>query len=456
MVLATAPVSVGGRGCGMRPDTKYARSGDVRIAYQITGSGPIDMVIAPGTVSHLDLAWEWPATARYFEKVSSFCRLIRFDKRGTGLSDRPTNAATLEERIDDIRAVMDAAGSKDAVIFGLSEGGSMACLFAATYPTRTRAVILWGVQARWIRSEDYPWGLTLEENQSMIDDLQENGITLRYLIGDGAGLGKDVDPAFLEWFLRAARAGGSPSAVAALERMNAEIDTRDILPTIHAPTLVMNRTGDPLANIEAARDLASRIPGARFLEFPGNTHSMAGIQDQVISQIQEFVTGTRSLPASDRVLATILFIDIVGSTETAKKMGDSEWRDLLKKHNDLVRSELASHRGKEIKTMGDGFLAIFDGPTRAIECAIAIRESVSELGIKTRAGLHTGECELMEDDIGGIAVHMASRVAAQARPSEILVSSTVKDLVAGSGLHLTDLGNRLLKDFGERRLFAVI
>ena len=440
----------------MRPDTKYARSGDVRIAYQITGSGPIDMVSAPGTVSHLDLAWDWPATARYIERLSSFCRLIRFDKRGTGLSDRPTNAATLEERIDDIRAVMDAAGSKDAVIFGASEGGSMACLFAATYPTRTRAVILWGVQARWIKSEDYPWGLTPEENQSMVDDLLENGVTLQYLTGTGAGLGKDVDPAHLEFILRLARAGGSPSAVAALERMNAEIDIRDILPTIHAPTLVMNRTGDPLANIEAVRDMASRIPGARFLEFPGNTHSMAGIQDQVISQIQEFVTGTRPLRASDRVLATILFIDIVGSTETAAKIGDSEWRDLLKRHNDLVRRELASHRGKEIKTTGDGFLATFDGPTRAIECARAIRESVGDLGIKTRAGLHTGECELMEEDIGGIAVHMASRVAAQARPSEILVSSTVKDLVAGSGLQFTDLGNRLLKDFGERRLFAVI
>ncbi len=440
----------------MRPDTKYARSGDVRIAYQITGSGPIDMVIAPGTVSHLDLAWDWPATARFIERLSAFCRLIRFDKRGTGMSDRPTNAATLEERIDDIRAVMDAAGSKDAVIYGVSEGGSMACLFAATYPTRTRAVILWGVQARWIRSEDYPWGQTSEENQSMIDELLENGVTLQYLTGPGFGLGKDVDPAYLEFIVRLARAGGSPSAVAALERMNAQIDTRDILPTIQAPTLVINRSEDPVANVEAARDLASRIPGARFLEFPGNTHSMIGITDQVISEIQEFVTGSHSLPTSDRVLATILFIDIVSSTETATKIGDSAWSDLLKSHNDLVRRELADHRGKEIKTTGDGFLVTFDGPTRAIECARAIRESVSKLGITTRAGLHTGECELMEGDIGGIAVHMASRVAAQAGPSEILVSNTVKDLVAGSGLQFTDRGIRELRDFGERRLFAVI
>ncbi len=440
----------------MRPDTKYARSGDVRIAYQITGSGPIDMVSAPGTVSHLDLSWDWPATARFIEQLSAFCRLIRFDKRGTGMSDRPTNAATLEERIDDIRAVMDAAGSKDAVIFGLSEGGSMACLFAATYPTRTRGVILWGVQARWIQSEDYPWGLTPEENQSMIDELLENGVTLRYLTGPGAGLGKDVDPAYLEWVLRYARAGASPSSVVALERMNAQIDIRDILPTIQAPTLVMNRTGDPVANVNAARDLASRIPRARFLEFPGNTHSMVGISDQVVSEIQEFVTGTHSHATSDRVLATILFIDIVSSTETATKIGDSAWLDLLRRHNDLVRRELANYRGKEIKTTGDGFLVTFDGPTRAIGCARAIRDSVGKLGIETRAGLHTGECELMEDDIGGIAVHMASRVAAQARPSEILVSSTVKDLVAGSGLQFTDRGVRLLKDFGERRLFTVI
>jgi class 3 adenylate cyclase/pimeloyl-ACP methyl ester carboxylesterase len=414
------------------------------------------MVVAPGTVSHLDLAWEWPVTARYIERLSSFCRLIRFDKRGTGLSDRPTNAATLEERIDDIRAVMDAAGSEEAVIFGGSEGGSMACLFAATYPIRTRALILWGVLARWIKSEDYPWGLTPEENQRMVDDLQENGVTLRYLTGTGAGLGKDVDPAYLEFFLRLARAGGSPSAVAALEQMNAEIDTRDILPTIHAPTLVMNRTGDPLADIKGARDLASRIPGAKFVEFPGNSHSMAGIQDQVVSQIEEFVTGSRPRTTSDRVLATILFIDIVGSTETAAKMGDTEWRDLLNTHNDLVRRELVSHRGNEIKTTGDGFLATFDGPTRAIECAIAIRESVGKLGIRTRAGLHTGECELMEGDIGGIAVHMASRVTSQAGPGEILVSSTVKDLVARSGLEFVDRGSSLLKDFGERRLFAVI
>lgn len=437
-----------------RPETRYARSGDVHVAYQITGSGPVDLVRAPGTVSHLELEWERPETVRNIERMSSFCRYIRFDKRGTGMSDRVTNAATLEERTDDIRAVMDAAGSKEAVIFGASEGGSMACLFAATYPERTRALILWGVQARWTRTNDYPWGLTPEEYQKFVDELKENGVTLGYLTGFGAGAPKD-DPQYLESFLRYVRAGASPSAVAALEQMNGQIDIRGILPAIQAPTLVMNRTGDPLANVEAARDLASRIPNTRFIEYPGNTHQMTGIADQVISEIEEFVTGSRSHSISDRVLATVLFIDIVSSTQRAAKLGDSRWHDLLDLHNDAVRREIANYRGKEIKTMGDGFLVSFDGPTRAIRCAVAIRDSVGRLGIEIRAGLHTGECEMMEDDIVGIAVHMASRVASMAGPNEILVSSTVKDLVAGSGIQFAERGPQNLKDFGERLLFAV-
>lgn len=438
-----------------RPETKYAKSGEVHVAYQVTGSGPIDLVRAPGTVSHLELEWERPEIVRNIERMSSFCRYIRFDKRGTGMSDRVTNAATLEERTDDIRAVMDAAGSKEAVIFGVSEGGSMALLFGATFPMRTRALILWGVQARWTRAKDYPWGYTPEELQRMIDDLVENGVTLGYLTGPGAGAPKD-DPQYLESFLRYARAGASPSAVVALEQMNAQIDTRDILTAIQAPTLVMNRTGDPVANVEAARNLASRIPNARFIEYPGDTHQMTGIADQVISDIEEFVTGTRSHAISDRVLATILFIDIVNSTQHAAKLGDSRWHELLDLHYDAVRKAISSFQGKEIKTMGDGFLVSFDGPTRAIRCAATIRDSIGSLGIEVRAGLHTGECEVMGEDIGGIAVHMASRVAATAGPNEILVSSTVKDLVAGSGVQLTELGPRHLKDFGERDLFAVL
>ena len=440
----------------LRPDTKYARSGDVRIAYQITGEGPSDIVYAPGTVSHLDMDWEWPARVEFFQRLSSFCRLIRFDKRGTGMSDRPTYAATLEERIDDIRAVMDAAGSERAFIFGVSEGGSMACLFGATYPSRTRGLILWGTQARWVRTHDYPWGLTSEENQRMIDDLAENGVTLAYVTGGGAGL-KDADPAYIRWMMRYGRAGGSPSAFVALERMNSQIDIRGILPNIRVPTLVMNRTGDPAANVTAAKDLASRIPGAKFVEFPGESHSMFDIAYNVLAQVEEFVAGTRWHAGLDRVLATILFLDIVGSTKRLTEMGDRRWRDLLDQHNSEVRRQLVSFKGKEVKTTGDGFLATFDGPTRAIQCAAAIRDAVTQLGVEVRMGLHTGECELMGNDVGGVAVHMAARISAEAGPGQILVSNTVKDLVAGSGLKFKDTGLHILKGFsGESRLFEAL
>ncbi|HXW36550.1 MAG TPA: adenylate/guanylate cyclase domain-containing protein [Nitrososphaerales archaeon] len=427
-----------------RPETRYARSGDVRVAYQVTGSGPVDMVFAPGTVSHLDMDWEWPTRADFFEKLSSFCRLIRFDKRGTGMSDRPTYAATLEERIDDIRAVMDGAGSESAFVFGASEGGSMACLFGATYPSRTRGIIIWGSQARWVKTDDYPWGMTPEENKRMISDLSENGVTLDYVQGPGAGL-NTADPALLDWFMRYGRAGGSPSSFVALEKMNSEIDIRGILPTLRVPALVMNRTGDPVANVEAARDLASRIPNAKFVEFPGDSHSFTDIRDRVVAEVEEFVTGTRWHATLDRVLATILFVDIVGSTKQLSELGDSRWRALLEQFNDAVRKELARFRGKEVRTTGDGFVATFDGPTRAIQCAEAIRDAVSHLGVEARIGLHTGECELMGDDVGGIAVHAAARISGEAGAGQILISGTVKDLVAGSGLEFRDAGLHALK-----------
>lgn len=439
-----------------RPETKYARSGDVRIAYQVTGTGPVDMVLAPGTASHLDLAWDWPPTARFIERLSSFCRLIRFDKRGTGMSDRPTAAATLEERTDDIRAVMDAAGSEKGSIFGVSEGGSMACLFAATYPSRTTSLLLWGVQARWTKTADYPWGDSAEEYQRMIDGLAENGVTLSYAMGSGAGIPKDSDPTYREWFVRYLRAGASPSAMVALERMNSQIDIRDILPTIRVPTLVMNRTGDPVAKVGAARDLAAHIPGAKFLEFPGETHQFHGIADQVLAEIEQFVTGTRSHPISDRVLATILFVDVVGSTSRLVRIGDARWRDLLAKFQDISRRAFAAFQGREVRSTGDGFLATFDGPTRAIQCAREVRDSARPLGLKVRSGLHTGECELMGNDVTGAAVHLAARIAAAAGPGQIVVSSTVRDLVTGSALRFEDRGPSVLKGFsGERRLFTV-
>lgn len=442
----------------MRPPILYAKSGDVRIGYQVTGTDPVDVVWAPGIMSHLDLDWEFPGKARFIERFSSFCRLIRFDKRGTGLSDRPTAAATLEERIDDIRAVMDAVGSDRAVIFGVAGGAPMACLFAATYPQRTRGLIVWGGQARWVAAEDYPWGPSPNEMERLIADLSEHGPSIAYLTAIGAGLGQTIDPAFLEWHLRYARAAVSPSAAAALERTNAETDIRDILPTIRVPTLVMNRTGDPVARIEAARDLAAHIPGARFVDFPGNTHlPFIGDPDHVLAEIQEFVTGMRGAVAADRFLVTMIFLDVVESTARAAQLGDMAWRDLLHRYYTIARRELADFGGVEVDTAGDGFLARFDGPTRAIRCAVEITQAVRDLGLRIRAGLHTGEVELMQDGkVSGIAVHVGARVAALAGSDEVLVSSTVKDLVAGSGIEFEDRGVHPLKGVpGEWRLFAV-
>ena len=306
----------------MLPKTKYARSDDVRIAYQITGDGPFDVVWAPGTMSHLDLDWEIPRRALFFERFSKFCRLIRFDKRGTGLSDRPVKMATLEERTDDIRAVMDDIGIEHANIFGVSEGGSMACLFAATYPQRVNSLLVWGAQARWIASPDHPWGQTQEEHDQMVAMIDDDWPSFEYITGPGAGVGKDADPAFIESLSRYMRAAANPSAVHAYEQMNGQIDTRPILPSIQAPTLVMNRTGDPCANVEAARDMAARIPGAKFKEYPGNSHSMMlDDMETVLSDIQEFITGERPIDSSDRILATVLFLDIASSTERAAELG---------------------------------------------------------------------------------------------------------------------------------------
>jgi pimeloyl-ACP methyl ester carboxylesterase len=441
----------------VRPETRYARSGDVQVAYQASGHGEFELVFAPGTVSHLDLDWEWPPRARFFEALGRFSRLIRFDKRGTGLSDRPTDAATLEERTDDIRAVMEAVGSRCASIFGGSEGGSMACVFAATYPDRTRSLILWGVQARWIQTDDYPWGSTPQQAGQMISMLEREWPSVEYLLGPGAGLGREVDPAYLDWFMRYARAGASPSAIVALERMNFAIDVRDVLPAIRVPTLVMNRTGDPVAHVDAARDIAERIPGAHFVEFPGDTHSLFTIEpEKVIAEIEEFLTGTPATLRTDRALATILFADVVESTQQATKLGDARWRDLLTRHYQAAERALSAYGGLEIDRAGDGLFALFDGPTRAIRCAIALRSEGATLGLDLRSGVHTGEIERAGSAVRGIAVHVAARVAARAQPGEVLVSSTVKDLVAGSGLTFEDRGEHELKGIpGEWRLFAV-
>jgi class 3 adenylate cyclase len=440
----------------MLPKTKYARSDDVLIAYQVTGDGPVDVVMAPGTMSHLDLDWEIPRRALFFERFSRFCRLIRFDKRGTGLSDRPVKMATLEERTDDIRAVMDAVGIERANIFGASEGGSMACLFAATYPQRTNALLTWGAQARWIASPDYPWGQTQAEHEEMLKMVLDGWPSFEYITGPGAGLGKEADPAYIETIARYMRAAASPSAVYAYEQMNGAIDTRPILSAIKAPTLVMNRTGDPVCHVDGARDMAARIPGARFKEYPGNSHGMMlDDMETILSDIQEFVTGERPIDASDRILATVLFLDIASSTERATQLGDAAWGNLLSSYYSIVRRELARHRGKETNTSGDGFLAMFDGPARAVRCALAITREVKQLGIDVRAGVHTGECEMMGDNVGGFAVNIGARVMSKAKPGSVLVSGTVKDLVAGSGIDFTEMGTHALKGVpGEWKLFA--
>ena len=444
----------------MSPPVRYAKSGDVHIAYQVLGDAPVDLVLAPGTVSHLDLWWESPYWARLFERMASFSRLILFDKRGTGLSDRPVTVATLEERIDDIRAVMDAVGSERAHVFGLSEGGSMACLFAATYPSRTRSLVLYGTAPRWSRAPDYPWQQTEEEQEALLAKRIAAGWELDPTSPEWRRwLGAPVrdDPAFLEWFARQRRAGGTPAAHLALSRMNAKLDIRAILPTIHVPTLVMNREDDPEVAVDEARAMAALIPGARFVVLPGEGHQFFDIWEEVVALIQEFVTGAPSPVLSERVLATMLFLDVSGSTEHAITLGDEAWRDVLERYYALARRALMVFGGVEVDTTGDGLLATFDGPARAIRCARAIQREAVPLGLRLHAGVHTGEVERVgRANVRGVAVHTAARIAGLASSSEVFVSATVKDLVAGSGLTFEDRGVHMLKGLPEpRQVFAV-
>ena len=444
----------------MPPPVRYARSGDVHIAYQVLGDVPMDLVLAPGTVSHLDLWWESPYWARLFERMASFSRLILFDKRGTGLSDRPVTVATLEERIDDIRAVMDAVGSERAHVFGPSEGGSMACLFAATYPSRTRSLILYGTAPRWTRAPDYPWQQTEEEQEALLAKHMAAGWDWDLTTPEWRRwLGAPVrdDPAFLEWFARQRRAGGTPAAHLALSRMNAKIDIRAVLPTIRVPTLVMNRQDDPEVAVDEARAMAALIPGARFVALPGQGHFFFDIWEEVVALIQEFMTGAPSPVLSERVLTTILVLDVTGSTERAMALGDEAWRDVLERYYVQARRVLTIFGGVEVDTAGDGLLATFDGPARAIRCVRAIQREAAPFGLRLHAGVHTGEVERIgRTNVRGVAVHTAARIAALASSSEVLVSATVKDLVAGSGLTFQDRGVHTLKGLPEpRQVFAV-
>ncbi len=436
--------------------TKYTRSGDIHIAYQAVGEGPLDLVYVPGWVSHVELAWEEPTLARFLRRLASFSRLIAFDKRGTGLSDRVTNdqLPTLEERMDDLRAVMDAVGSERAALCGVSEGSNLCALFAATYPERTTALVMCGAFAKRIWSPDYPWAQTPEERElayEMVENEWGSMMDLSHYVPS-----KINDEAFAQRLAKYFRHSASPGAAVALLRMNTEIDIRAILPTIRVPTLVIHRTGDRDANVEEGRWLAARIAGARFTELPGEDHfPWVGDQDAILDEIQEFLTGVRPTPESDRELSTLLFTDIAGSTELITRLGDQAWQELLERHHAMVREELSRFRGHEVDTAGDGFFAAFDGPARAVRCALSVVGAGQQFGIKIRAGLHTGEIQVMGPKISGIALHIAARVVATAKPSEVLVSSTVKDLVAGSGIRFADRGTHVLKGVsGEWHLFA--
>jgi pimeloyl-ACP methyl ester carboxylesterase/class 3 adenylate cyclase len=448
----------------VNPETRYARSGDVNIAYQVIGDGPIDLVFVPGFVSNIELGWTVPDRGDFLRALASFARVIQFDKRGTGMSDRVgvQELPTLETRMDDVRAVMDAARSERAALFGVDTGGTMSVLFAATYPERTSALVLFGALARTLWAPDYPWGPTEQEYLRRIEELENSWGMREY----GAEIAGRYSPSIPEkdreaWaaYLRQA---ASPGAIAAFERMNMEIDVRHVLPAIHTPTLVAHRSGDRIVDVGAGRFVAEQIPGARFLELPGEDHSpFTGGFEQLVSGVEEFLGEVQSEraweeAAPSRVLATVLFTDIVGSTAKAAELGDGAWRELLGRHHAVVRRHLAQYRGNEIDTAGDGFFASFDGPARGIRCASSIVRSVQELGLEVRAGLHTGECELLDGKVGGIAIHIGARVSAEAGPGEVLVSSTVKDLVAGSGIEFQERGPVELKGVpGEWRLFAV-
>ena len=448
------------------PEVRYAKSGDVNIAYAVVGEGPFDLVFVGGAVFSTlsEAAWEGPLPpGTFLGRLASFSRLILFDKRGTGLSDRVAGIADLETRMDDVRAVMDGAGSRRAAVMGVSEGGPMTILFAATYPERTAAAILYGTGATWLRADDYPWASTREEYLRHIAERERRWGTLEYfdslLERFAPSVARDTD--MRRWWARYALTSASPGAAAQLSRMNMEIDVRHVLPSIRVPTLVLHPKDDQIFDLQEGRYIAERIPGAELVVLPGRDHLYWVNPDHIIRDVERFLRGIWErgewdVVESDRILATVLFTDIVGSTERAAALGDRSWRDLLMQHHALIRRHLVRFRGREIDTAGDGFLASFDGPARAIRCALAITQGVRGLGLEVRAGLHTGECELLDGKVGGIAVHIGARVAAAAQPSEILVSSTVKDLVAGSGIQFRDRGVATLKGVpGEWRLYAV-
>jgi pimeloyl-ACP methyl ester carboxylesterase len=443
------------------PEVRYAKSGDVSIAYSVVGEGPVDLVFVPGFVTHMELQWKMPGFGDFLNELGLVARLIRFDKRGTGMSDPVSGAPSLETRMDDVRAVMDAAGSQRAAFYGLSEGAAMSILFAATYPERVAALVVRSCSPRTMWAPDFPWGRSEEAYQGEMNE------ALRvYADRDDArkvvrGLGMRGEEE-IEAYIDLLRYGASPGMLEALYRMNREIDIREVLPTVRVPALVMHGSEDQVLPVEVGRYTAQQLR-ARFVELAGVGHLALGDTraDRIQVEIERFLrevweTGGWDEAEPERMLATVLFTDIVDSTMKAIELGDRHWRELLERHNALVRRELLRHRGREVDSAGDGFLATFDGPARAIRCAAAIVDGVREFGLTVRAGLHTGECEIADGKVAGIAVHTGARVAAQAHANEVLVSSTVKDLVAGSGIAFIERGSHELKGIpGEWRLFAV-
>jgi len=452
----------------MRPETRYARSGDVYIGYQVFGEGPFDLVVVPGAMSNIEYGWELETWGEYYGALASFARVLLFDKRGTGISDPVVGgAASLEERMDDVRAVMDAVGSERAALMGGSDGAAMVALFAATYPERTAALILQMPMVRGAWAPDYPWGARdVDAKETFVTTPQLVQETIETTIPSRVG-----DRRFAEWVASYMRLTASPSTSLSHAQMNLGIDVRDVLGTIRVPALVTHRsppggestTGALLPNDpDASRYAAARIPGARFVQLPpGDLPPWAGQFGDLVTVVRDFLTsaweaGAWSPPEPERVLATLLFTDIVGSTARATELGGTRWRELVEQHHAIVRRQLIRFRGREVDTAGDGFFASFDGPARAVRCACGILDDVRELDLEVRAGLHSGECELIDGKVGGIAVHIGARVAATAGPGEVCVSRTVKDLVAGSGLEFEERGSHELKGIGgDWELFAV-
>jgi class 3 adenylate cyclase len=439
----------------MRPAARYAKSGDVHIAYVAMGEGPLDLVWVPTWISQCEHLFSEPTLETVGKRIGRFARIIAFDRRGAGLSDPMIGAPTLEEQMDDVLAVMEAVGSEGAAIFGTLEGGPLAALFAATYPDRVSSLILYATFARAAWAHDYDWTWRKEYRAERMAELVSHwgeGLT-----AGGIAPSRLADPKFVDWAARMERLAASPATIERIMELIGEFDVRRVLPSIRVPTLVMHRRDDTFIDFRHGEYIASKIPNARFVALEGSDNLFSiGDVDSFVGEVEEFLTGSRYQREPDRMLATVLFTDICDSTKRAADLGDAAWRQLLEQHDRLVRRALERHRGREVKRTGDGFLATFDGPARALRCASSIAEGVRSLGIEVRAGLHTGEVEVMNGDIGGLAVHIGARVMGAAGPSEVLVSSTVKDLVVGSGIAFAERGSHELKGVpGEWRLFSV-